>query len=118
MSARRGDVVLAWFPFASGAGSKRRPCVVVQNDLDNAKLTNTIVVQIPSNLARAADKSHFLIDIGSTDGQKSGLLHDSVVSCNNIATIEQSLIDRAIGTLTPPLLTQLDACLKNALDTI
>ncbi len=30
MSVSRGDVVLAWYPFASGAGGKRRPCLVVQ----------------------------------------------------------------------------------------
>jgi mRNA-degrading endonuclease toxin of MazEF toxin-antitoxin module len=36
MTVRRGDVVLAWYPFSSGAGGKRRPCLVVQNDADNA----------------------------------------------------------------------------------
>jgi mRNA-degrading endonuclease toxin of MazEF toxin-antitoxin module len=52
MSVVRGDVVLAWFPFASGAGGKRWPCVVVQNDEDNRRLANTMVVQITTNLAR------------------------------------------------------------------
>jgi hypothetical protein len=27
MSVLRGDVVLAWYPFASGRGGKRRPVV-------------------------------------------------------------------------------------------
>ena len=53
MSAVRGDVVLAWYPFASGSGGKRRPCLVIQNDTDNARLTNTIVAQITSNLRAA-----------------------------------------------------------------
>jgi mRNA-degrading endonuclease toxin of MazEF toxin-antitoxin module len=65
MSVNRGDVVLAWYPFASGHGAKRRPCVVVQNDIDNAKLSNTVVVQITSNLGRVADKSHLLIQAAS-----------------------------------------------------
>jgi hypothetical protein len=43
-------------------------------------------------------------------------LHDSLVSCNNLATIEQSLVQRTIGTLSAELLQQLDACLKAALE--
>lgn len=115
MTVRRGDVVLAWFPFASGAGGKLRPCVVVQNDEDNRKIANTIVAQISTNLARLGDKSHFLIEIATADGQKSGLLHDSLVSCNNLATIEQSLIARIIGSLSGPLMKELDARLNEAL---
>ena len=38
MSVQRGDIVLAWFPFASGQGGKRRPCVIIQNDQDNTKI--------------------------------------------------------------------------------
>src|SRR5688572_16632747 len=91
MSVRRGDVVLAWFPFASGTGGKRRPCVVVQNDADNQKIGNTVVAQITSVLSRRGDKSHFLIEVATADGKLTGLLHDSLVSCNNLATIEQTL---------------------------
>src|SRR4051812_47611015 len=58
MTLARGDVVLAWFPFASGVGGKRRPCLVMQNDEDNRKLANTIIAQVTSNLARTGDKSH------------------------------------------------------------
>jgi mRNA interferase MazF len=116
MSVSRGDVVLAWVPFASGTGGKRRPCVVVQNDQDNGKLANTVVALITTNLARRGDKSHFLIDVATPDGQQTGLLHDSMVSCNNLATIEQSLIQKTIGTLSAALLKQLDDCLKAALE--
>jgi mRNA interferase MazF len=115
MSVLRGDVVLAWFPFASGAGGKRRPCVVIQNDEDNRKLANTVIVQITTNLARTGDKSHFPIDAATSDGRLTGVLHDSLVSCNNLATIEQSLIAQVIGTLSPALIQELNACLKESL---
>jgi len=116
MSVRRGDVVLAWYPFASGQGSKRRPCIVIQNDADNGKLANVIVAQITSNLTRVGDKSHFLIQRATADGRQAGVLHDSVVSCTNLATIEQALIARTIGSLSASLRHNLDACLKAALD--
>ncbi len=116
MSIRRGDVVLAWYPFASGTGGKRRPCLIVQNDADNQKLANTVVAQITSNLGRAGDKSHVLIEIATPEGQRSGLLHDSMVSRNNLATIEQKLIQRVIGSLPAPLLQEVCDSLKAALE--
>lgn len=39
---RRGDVVIADFPFVDG-GSKKRPALVVQCDLLNINFTNTIL---------------------------------------------------------------------------
>jgi mRNA interferase MazF len=84
VSFKRGDVVLAWFPFASGKGGKRRPCLIIQNDQDNQRLANTVIAQITTNVQRAGDKSHVLIEVTIPDGQQSGHLHDSVVSCNNL----------------------------------
>jgi mRNA-degrading endonuclease toxin of MazEF toxin-antitoxin module len=48
-------------------------------------------------------------------GQQSGLLHDSLVSCNNIATIEQNLIARPIGNLSAAFMDQVDVCIGAAL---
>ncbi len=38
---KRGDVVLLDYPYADGSGSKVRPALIVQNDGDNQRLTNT-----------------------------------------------------------------------------
>jgi mRNA-degrading endonuclease toxin of MazEF toxin-antitoxin module len=43
MNASRGDIVLIDMPFSGGGGSKIRPVLVVQNDRDNQRLSNTIV---------------------------------------------------------------------------
>lgn len=108
-------MVLARYPFTSGTGAKRRPCLIIQNDQDNARLANTVVAQITSVLARAGDKSHLLIRVAHTEGRQSGLLHDSLISCNNLATIEQSLIERVIGSLATALMQQVNDCLRAAL---
>jgi mRNA-degrading endonuclease toxin of MazEF toxin-antitoxin module len=50
MNIHRGDVVLAFYPFASGAGGSRRPALVVQCDRDNARMQNTILAQITTTL--------------------------------------------------------------------
>jgi len=39
----RADVVLVDWPFSRGHGSKIRPALVVENNADNQRLTNTII---------------------------------------------------------------------------
>lgn len=115
MTVQRGDVVLAWYPFSSGAGGKRRPCLVIQNDADNARLANVIVAQITSNLRAAQEPTQLLVELSTPEGQQSGLLSDSLVSCNNLATIQQSLIASRIGSLPVSAMAKVDDCLKAAL---
>lgn len=50
---KRGEVVLVFVPFVGASGGKRRPAVVVQNDVLNASLSETVVVEITSNIAHA-----------------------------------------------------------------
>jgi len=117
MSLSRGDVVLVDFPFSTGGGSKVRPAVVVQNDRDNQRLTNVIIAMITSHTARAeSEATQLLIEVGTPDGQRTGLLMDSAVNCANLFTIHQSKAVRVIGTFSGALLAQVDACLKAALD--
>jgi mRNA interferase MazF len=116
VTLRRGDVVLAWFPHASGTGGKLRPAVVIQNDEDNQKITNTVIVFITSVLLRKGDKSHVYIDVATPEGRQTGLRKDSLISCNNIATIEQSLISKIIGSLAASTLKVVNDCLRAALE--
>jgi mRNA interferase MazF len=115
MNVRRGDVVLVLYPFASGMGGSRRPALIVQYDADNAQLRNTIVAQITTNLRRVGGPTHLLIERATPEGQQAGLLHDSVVSCNNLATVYEDRIDRTIGHLPTALMNRIDECLKAAL---
>ena len=107
--------MLVLYPFASGRGGSRRPALIVQNDRDNERLDNTIVAQVTSNLRRAPDPSHLLIEQTTPEGQQAGLLHDSVVSCTNLATVHEDRIDRVIGHLPESAMRRLDECLKTAL---
>lgn len=115
MTVRRGDVVLVAFPFSSGVGAKVRPALVIQNDRNNHRLTNTIVLAITSTTHRAHQPTQLLIEAASPEGQQAGLLFDSVVGCENIATVEQGLVRRKIGTLSSSLMKQVNVCLKNSL---
>ena len=116
MTVTRGDVVLLDYPFASGTGGKVRPALVVQNDKDNGRLLNTIVVMITSRTHRAAQEpTQLLIDISTSDGRQSGLIMNSAVSCANLFTVGRNKIIRSLGHLTPALMAKVDLCLKAVL---
>ena len=115
MNVRRGDVVLAKYPFSSGTGATRRPAVVVQDDRDNVRRQSTIIAQITTNLRRVAEPTHLLIKAETSEGRQAGVLHDSVISCNDLATVREDRIDRVIGHLSESLMRQVDAALKAAL---
>ena len=116
MNLQRGDVVLGPYPFASGIGAKRRPLLVIQANRDNQRMTSTIVAQISTTLHRANEPTHYLISVASPEGRLAGLLHDSVVSCNNLATITGDRIEKVIGHLSPATMAKINDCLKAALD--
>jgi mRNA interferase MazF len=116
MSVARGTIVLVDWPFAGGGGTKLRPALVVQNDRDNQRLTNTILAMITSVTRRALEPTQLLIDLSTTEGQQSGLRQDSVVNGVNLFTVEQTKLVRSLGTLSVALMQRIDACLKVALE--
>ena len=113
MNYRRGDVVLVLFPDSNLRTSKRRLAVVVQADLLGADLPQTIVAMITSNMARAGHPSRVIVKLGSEKAKGTGLLTDSVVMTDNLATILDSEIDQAIGTFKA--LTEIDEALRATL---
>lgn len=114
MTVQRGDIVIIDMPFASGSGSKVRPVLVLQNDRDNARLTNTIVAMITRSVR--SEPTQLLLDPGTPEGKQSGVLAPSAVNCSNLFTIEQRLVRRKIGTLSVELWPRIEACLREALD--
>jgi mRNA interferase MazF len=113
MNCLRGDVVLVLFPDSNLRTSKRRPALVVQADRLGTDLPQTIVAMITSNMARAGHPSRVIVRAGSESAKGSGLLMDSVIMTDNLATIHYSEIDRTIGTFTG--LKEIDAALRTTL---
>jgi hypothetical protein len=56
------------------------------------------------------------VDPNAPDGASSGLRFPSLVSCNNLFTIEQDHILQAVGHLSDALKQKLADCLKAALE--
>lgn len=112
--ADRGEIVVVDFAVA-GMPKKVRPVLIVQSDIYNRKMVNTIVAMITTNLARATEPTHYLIDITTSEGSRSGLLFTSVINCNTLTTVRQDEILRVLGSLSPAAMQQIDQCLKATL---
>jgi len=96
---KRGSVVLLPFPNSDLLTAKLRPALVIQADELDTKLEQVVVAMISSNLSRANHKSRVLIEIKTERGKMSGLLFDSVVMTDNLATVAVSKVTRVIGEL-------------------
>lgn len=115
MTCLRGDIVLLDAPFVTRPGSKLRPMLVVQNDHNNARMANTILATITSNTSRIGEATQVLVDLATPDGNSSGLLSTSAISCENLITVRQTQIVRKLGVLPSSLMAQVDLALKAAL---
>ena len=116
MNVSRGDVVLVDYPFASGNRGKVRPALVAQNDRDNQRLTNTIIVQITSVTQRAFEPTQVLIASSTPEFTSTGLRQDSVVNCANLLTLAKSKVLRRIGRLSDSMQAEVNRALSAALD--
>lgn len=112
MTVRRGEVVRVDWPYSDRTGSKVRPAVVVQADQLNGLIADTVLVLV-SRTRRAVGMTEVLIDPAVETG--CGLRYPSAVSCNNLLTIDQSLIAQALGRLSAASMQAIDDRLKTAL---
>ena len=111
-TVKRGDVILVLFPHSNLQTARPRPALVVQADHIQTGLPQVIVAMITSRMFRANHASRVTVSLETPEGQQSGLLTDSVVMCDNLATIARTEIDRVIGTLP---MAKVDAALRYTL---
>jgi mRNA interferase MazF len=111
---KRGDVVLVLFPNSDLKTAKKRPALVVQADDLKTGIEQVIVAMITSNLTRRGHPSRYFIARNSPEGKQSGVLTDSVVMTDNLATVFLKAIATKIGTLDN--MTPIDAALRKTLE--
>ena len=116
MNVRRGEIVIVDFPYSNQTTSKIRPALVVQANLWNQRLEDTILAPITSSYDLSSiTQTQYFIDVSTPEGQQTGLIFNSVVRCGSLIAYNQSLILRIIGRLPPYTMQQIDGCLKAAL---
>lgn len=109
MTYSRGDVVLVNFPHSDLHRLSRRPALVVQADHVPTGLNQRIVALITTNLKRTGP-SRVQVSAASPQGAAMGLRSDSVVVCDNLATVLEREITGVIGLC--PDMTTIDQALR------
>lgn len=110
---KRGDIILVIFPDSSMRTGKPRPALVVQADSLQTGLAQVIAAMVTSRMSRANHPSRVTVSLSTPEGRRSGLLTDSVVMTDNLATIADTEIDRVIGSLP---MAEVDAALRHTLN--
>lgn len=113
MIIKRGDIVLTIFPDSNQRTAKPRPALVVQADNLNTGLAQTTIALITGNLSRAGHPSRVTVSLATPEGRMTGLRTDSVIMTDNLATVENVLLDRVIGVWTD--MAAVDEALRHSL---
>ena len=113
LSYKRGDVILAIYPDSNRRTAKPRPGLIIQADNLQTGLSQVIVAMITSKVFRSNHPSRVPIFLDTYDGQESGLIMDSVVMTDNLATVAESEIDRVIGSIP---MNKIDVALRHTLN--
>ena len=95
---KRGEIVLVPVPFSDLTYTKKRPVLVISNTIHNFSNPDMIVVAITSNLAQ----SGIVIDQG--DLTAGVLPKKSLIRCEKIYTLEQSIVVKPFGILSDDVL--------------
>ena len=74
-------------------GGKVRPAVVLTREVILPRLTNVTLAPITSTIRGISTEVPV--------GPENGIEHESVISCDNIQTVPQSLVMRHLGHLSP-----------------
>jgi mRNA interferase MazF len=106
-------VVLVLFPHSNLRPAKPRTALVVQADHLDTGLSQHIVAMITSRLFRTGHPSRVTVPRTSPAGRQSGLLTDSVLMTDNLATVSDAAIGRVIGSLP---MADIDAALRATLN--
>lgn len=109
----RGTIVLTKFPFTDLTSAKRRPALVISGNTSNHN--DVIVAFISSVIPKQISEFDLLMETNHPDFQLSGLKKESLIRCDNIATLNKSLFTGTLGELSADVMTQVNHRLRKAL---
>jgi mRNA interferase MazF len=102
---KRGDTILAPFPFTDLSSAKQRPALVVSSDALNAASDDVFVAAITSQIPAKLTAEEFMIPPG--DMAACGLPKPSIVRLAKLAALHRQLVIKRIGTMPEPVLKQI-----------
>lgn len=111
MEIFRGDVVYVNLePKIGSETGKKRPCLIIQNNINNKYAPATIIAVITSK-RRLENKKKYPTHVWINKGE-GGLTIDSIIQCEQIRTIDKSRIIKKIGHLNDDFMQKVEEAIK------
>jgi mRNA interferase MazF len=104
-----GDIVLIPVPFPDLSSHRRRPVIVISNEVYNQKTTDIVVVAMTSNPIEV----DYSITITSSDLEQGQLNRPSKVRVDKIYTLSQSIVVKKFGQVNAKTLNKIGDLLHN-----
>jgi mRNA interferase MazF len=104
----QGDIVLIPIPFTDLSSQKRRPVVVISNDVYNHKTADIVVVAMTSNPAPV----DYSFTITSSDLEKGALNRPAKVRVDKIYTLSKSIVVKTFGQVNSATLDRIRQILQ------
>lgn len=110
---RRGEIWWADLPEPVGAApGYRRPVLILQADsFTTSRIATVVIVVLSTNLRLATAPGNVVIS-----ARESGLPHDSVINVSQLATLDKTMLDSAIGHVTTQMLAAVEDGVRLVLD--
>lgn len=111
---KRGEIYLADFdPVIGSEIAKRRPALVIQNDIGNRVSAITIVAALSSQVRQPLYPIEVLIH-----APEGGLTADSAVRLNQLRTMDKSRLIKRLGKVSAATMATVDTAIKLSLGLI
>jgi len=109
----RGDLVYVNLePIIGSETGRKRPCVIIQNNIGNKYSPVTIVAIITS---QKEISKKYPVDVWIVKGEGE-LNYASIVQCDQIRTIDKRRIIKKIGHLNDSVIQEIDEAIKISLE--
>ncbi len=105
----QGDILLIPIPFTDLSSQKRRPVIVISNNVYNQQTADIVVVAMTSNPVPV----DFSFPITSSDLDKGALNHPGKVRVDKIYTLSQSIVVKTFGHVNESTLERIRQILRD-----
>lgn len=105
----QGEIVLIPVPFTNLTSARRRPVIVISNDLYNQSTRDMVVVAMTSNLT----PTPYSLTITSANLESGILNHPGRVRVDKIYTLAQSIAVKVFGKVNDATLDQVRQLLQD-----
>ena len=106
----QGDIVLVPVPFTDLSSQKRRPAIVISNDVYNVSTSDVIVVAMTSSPASTS----YGFQITSSDLVEGRLNRPGTVRCDKIYTLAKSIVVKKFGRVSSQVVDRIRSALEFA----